>query len=469
VSVHDVDAGGTSSRWKVTNLVLGKGAIALVTGGGRIDADTIGLNDGGKLSVFGLDAASARAPRAACKFALVGGEDSLLEVGLGGDMELTAGNGQPGSLMVGLPVLPLGTVRVFGKDASTGTTSKLHADGEIRVSHGEFAVTDGAQVTSGKVSIGVDSSGNVAVRGSGTLWTVTGNVEIGGPPQTTIGILLLDSGGVLSASGTVHVGEAGFVVGNGTLVAPDITVDGTIAPTIVQQIVELPLTPITKAKRPPVKVPSTLTVDGDLTVGATGVVCVEAGGPESDHVVVTGDATLDGTLVVQFMNGYAPKAGEHFDVVQVGGATTGDFATVDVRGLAPGAQFTTAIAGGTRTMTAVADTSPLPTISVKPSAKRAKEKSKKAIVLTFSRKGDASQALTVSCAVGGTAANGIDCVTLPGTVTIPARKRSAKLKVFLVDDFRHEGDETLTVTVLPGANYTHGLASTARVSIADND
>src|SRR5207247_6805454 len=111
--------------------------------------------------------------------------------------------------------------------------------------------------------------------------------------------------------------------------------------------------------------------------------------------------------------------------------------------------FTTTIEAGVRRMTTVHDTSPLPTVSVKSSAKSLFEKkAKKKATLTFSRKGGSTAApLTVSYAVGGTATNGIDCVQLAGLVTIPAKKRSAKVAVQLVDDPFPEPAETIGVAV----------------------
>jgi T5SS/PEP-CTERM-associated repeat protein len=475
VNVLGVDSDGHSSKWQMASLGLGTRSTVDVGDGATIESNGGADLLGGALFVNGVDAAHARPSLVSCGGLTVGAGGEI-DVSAGGDIEVSAAD-----LIVGpsVPTPALGSVTVKGVDAATSTASLLHVSEGVAIGFGmggagNLSILDGAKVQSGHVSVGTGSGevGVVLVDGAQSSWSATGGFDVGGAiadAPGSSGVVVLN-GGVLSVTGDLHVDETGSVQGTGNVVMFDggqVIVDGLLSPAILQGV---PLEPLSsKTKGPAPRPPSTLTVDGDLVVDPTGVVRVDAGGPESDHVVVTGDATLDGTLVVQFMNGYAPRAGEHFDVVHIDGQTTGDFATVDVRGLAPGAQFTTAVDGGTRTMTATNDTVALPTVSVKPATKRVKEKSKKPIVLKFSRKGDTSQALTVSYAVGGTAGNGLDCVSLPGTITIPAGKRSAKVKVVLVDDFRHEGDETLTVTVLPGADYTHSLASTARVTISDND
>ena len=50
-------------------------------------------------------------------------------------------------------------------------------------------------------------------------------------------------------------------------------------------------------------------------------------------------------------------------------------------------------------------------------------------IFTVRRLGDTNSDLTVTYAIGGTATNGVDYVTLPGTVTIPAGQRAAMITV----------------------------------------
>ena len=150
------------------------------------------------------------------------------------------------------------------------------------------------------------------------------------------------------------------------------------------------------------------------------------------------------------------------------GAVTGDFATVDIRGLAPGAQFDVTQVGGAYAAAATNDAVALPTVSVKAASKKLKEKAKKG-AFKFTRTGDVSEPLTVSYALGGTAENGLDYVALPGSVTFPAKKKAAKVTVQPVNDFLHEDTESLELTVVPGPQHTNSLTSKAQIAIVDDD
>ena len=76
-------------------------------------------------------------------------------------------------------------------------------------------------------------------------------------------------------------------------------------------------------------------------------------------------------------------------------------------------------------------------------------------------------ALTVFYTLGGTAENGADYATLPGSVTIPAGATSAAFTVTpLADAVWSEGDETVTATLATG-NYSAGSPNSATVTIQD--
>ena len=89
--------------------------------------------------------------------------------------------------------------------------------------------------------------------------------------------------------------------------------------------------------------------------------------------------------------------------------------------------------------------------------------------IMFTRSGDNTAALVVSIATSGTATSGSDYTALPTSVTIPAGSASVNLIVTPVDDSASESAESVTVTVMAGTGYDVGTASSATVSIADND
>jgi hypothetical protein len=77
--------------------------------------------------------------------------------------------------------------------------------------------------------------------------------------------------------------------------------------------------------------------------------------------------------------------------------------------------------------------------------------------------------LTVNYAIGGTATNGADYQTLNGSVVIGVGLATASIAVIPVDDNIVEGSETVVLTINPAAAYSLGAASSATVTIADND
>lgn len=88
-------------------------------------------------------------------------------------------------------------------------------------------------------------------------------------------------------------------------------------------------------------------------------------------------------------------------------------------------------------------------------------------VFTVTRAGDTSQDLTVHYTVGGTATNGTDDWSLPGTVTIPAGETQATVTVIPAADTIPEPTETVILTLLASDPYTVGSPDTASVDIYD--
>ena len=190
--------------------------------------------------------------------------------------------------------------------------------------------------------------------------------------------------------------------------------------------------------------------------------------PPAGPFVVTGDATLGGNLVLRFLNGFAPRQGDAFPILDVGGSVTGDFADVVVQGLVPGTfGFDPSVQNGLRTLTSTTDAVALPAVQLTGKSKL-KEK-KKGLKLSVSREGDTSAPLVVSYRVGGTATNGVDYELLPGTLEIPARKNAAKLLVKPRRDGTVEAPETIEIELLPGEGYSVGLFSSVTVELTSAD
>ncbi len=92
-------------------------------------------------------------------------------------------------------------------------------------------------------------------------------------------------------------------------------------------------------------------------------------------------------------------------------------------------------------------------------------------VFTVRRWGDVSDALTVTYGIGGTASNGVDYVTLPGVVTIPAGECTARITVVPLDDGPPDITSTVILSLLPDTsaapNYVLGTPRKAAAIILD--
>ena len=111
----------------------------------------------------------------------------------------------------------------------------------------------------------------------------------------------------------------------------------------------------------------------------------------------------------------------------------------------------------------------LPVVSVSASDAAASEAPGNPGAFTVTRSGPTDAPLVVNLSLGGSASNGADYALLGTSVTIPAGAASATVNVQPVDDAAVEPSETVTLTVAPGSGYTIGSASSAGVTIADND
>ncbi len=90
---------------------------------------------------------------------------------------------------------------------------------------------------------------------------------------------------------------------------------------------------------------------------------------------------------------------------------------------------------------------------------------------TVFRFGATNDELDVAYAIGGTATNGIDYVTLPGLVTIPAGERRADITVMPLDDGTPDINSTVILKLVPdatGTNYLLGLPQAAAAIILDS-
>src|SRR5262249_38228662 len=200
----------------------------------------------------------------------------------------------------------------------TGAAFVLNAQVD---NQGTFAVAEDTMLSGGLTNSGTLTVARVVgqalsvtggdVANSGTVLVGPGDdLSVDGNYTQTAGSTQLDSG-QLTATGLVDL-EGGVLGGTGTVQASvlnnaevDVGQPGS---------------------------PGVLTIVGDYTQAAGGVLVVEIGGPnpgtDFDQLPITGQATLDGTLTVNLINGFVPNAGDSFPVLTFGSGT-GVFATID--------------------------------------------------------------------------------------------------------------------------------------------
>ena len=242
-------------------------------------------------------------------------DQARLTIGFGNPATLTVSNGGTVSTFL------LGISAYDGSESSVtidGTNSALNVRTTLIV--GGFDLGDGASaggVAPLEISHGaIVTSGNTTVFGRGSI--------------------IDDS---LLATGDVSIDLGGSLSGNGT-VTGDVTNSGTVQP------------------GDPV---GTLALQGDFTQSSTGTLVAEISGPgptDHDFLSITGDATIDGTLEVRFIDGFLPTAGEVFDLISVGGSISGNFARITFPDLASGFQFSGKFVNGTYQLTAMNDGAP---------------------------------------------------------------------------------------------------------------
>jgi T5SS/PEP-CTERM-associated repeat protein len=357
----------------------------------------------------------------------------------GGHGELRIEDGataQAGGLAVGTSLLGArGRILVFGRAADPGATSLILKAG-----------------SPGAAQLGFDSSELPAqvVQETGEIELVDGEVKLDGKDLVIARRGLVDGDGEITGTGRVFNGgliRCGIVVRTGLVQRATGRLEcpaATLAP--APQLNPLAASRFARALRRPAPPPA----------------------PPPGPFVVDGDAELDGLLVLQFLNGFAPRAGDSFDLLDVSGSVTGSFADVLVRGLAPGTAPAEDFVAGKLSLTFPEARVALPTVSfkAKPTLKL-KETKKKGRKVKVVRRGDTSAPLLVAYTIDGTAQNGIDYEPLAGTLEIPAGKKSAKIVLRPRADALAEGPETIELELVPGDDYAPSLFSKVTIEVVE--
>ncbi len=147
---------------------------------------------------------------------------------------------------------------------------------------------------------------------TGTVALEQSNLTVGGGYLQIAGATVLSGAARLASTGAVYI-LGGVLSGSGTIAA-DVINEGELdvgAPGVT----------------------GVLTINGNYTQLATGVLNIQIGGPlvgiQYDQLVIRDQATLDGAVNVSFINSFIPASGETFRVLTFA-SHAGSFASVTV-------------------------------------------------------------------------------------------------------------------------------------------
>ena len=116
------------------------------------------------------------------------------------------------------------------------------------------------------------------------------------------------------------------------------------------------------------------------------------------------------------------------------------------------------------TITVTSGSSSLPVLTLTATQPDANVSGGQPGVVTFHRTGDTSQSYQVFWTFSGTASNGVDYQQLPTNSPFPAGQADATLTITPIDHGQ-VGDQTVVVTLAPGADYQIGSSNSATVII----
>jgi hypothetical protein len=224
----------------------------------------------------------------------------------------------------------LGQATNYDSTTSTlsGGTWQASNGGNLQLSNSPVLINDAAIVVSGAGSqVTVDGTTN-ALSGmstnalGGSLAISNGASIASSTAVNNLGTLSVGQGSSFSAAGYSQSG--GLSVIDGTLSSPSVTLNaGVLRGTgAIQGDLN------NAAEIDPGDSPGTLSITGNYTQGAAGVLNVEIGGTSAgsfDQLAVSGTATLAGTLNVHYVNGFIADPGNPFPVLTFG-TRNGDFA-----------------------------------------------------------------------------------------------------------------------------------------------
>ncbi len=179
----------------------------------------------------------------------------------------------------------------------------------------EFFTNNGSFIKNGTGTI---TTMDIPFTNNGTVDVVAGSLVFQQGMDNGENAVIDLGGGTLDPGDTLNLESGDSLIGSGTLAA-NLVNAGTVSPGNSAGII---------------------TVDGDYTQAVDGILEIELGGTEAgtdyDQLVVTGAATLQGTLNVTLLPGFTPQAGDTFFIVDHITSGTGNFSVENLPDLPGG-------------------------------------------------------------------------------------------------------------------------------------
>jgi hypothetical protein len=230
----------------------------------------------------------------------------------------------------------LGAPQISG----SATLLALHLSDTLTINGGTLTLTGASTIesTGNLILDGATLDGATVLQSSGTLTLRGGTVTL---TLDNTGLLVAEGGGVVDQgsadfvnTGTIFVppGQSLQILAGQFINRGEVKGHGTVDVAASLFLNEGAVSPGSS--------PGILTVSGNYTQTATGVLNIELGGPvagtQYDQLIVSGTATLAGNLNLILLNGFVPGPNDGIQILSAG-SIVGDFATVS--GLPPGVTF----------------------------------------------------------------------------------------------------------------------------------
>jgi len=344
-------SGGALAGGRVQNGITG-----LLSGFGLIDGSVTNVGllsvSGGSLSITGSVTNSGI-------IHLAGPGNQITGTGL-----LTNTGTVQGAGNVGMRVANSGTLEAIGGTLSFSAAANTNTAAGILVagSGGKLLMTQGLATNAGLIQLdggtydnaGAAMTNSGRIVGDGTLraGTITNNNQIAfsfgtssiaAPITNQAGAKLIVSNGAQATfTGAVaNAGELRVSAGGAANFFGLVSGAGTFTGTGQARF---------EGGFSPGASPAAVTINFDVFYGSDSPILMELGGTTpgncaqcSDKIVFNGSVTLEGgPLNVVWWNGYAGRAGDHFDLFDFNGGLTGSFGSVNLPALEPGLVWQTA-------------------------------------------------------------------------------------------------------------------------------